>query len=145
MPSETINKKTRQEWRELGFFYDRDDDAREWRIVGSVAGLRKFAQIVQTYALAPRSTQISEHDHFGPYSYLTIGTWDFPLINKLWIAGPLPDLLRLSALISGLVAKVQVGEALKLREVFAPTSPYELILDVRDDAFDPAKADAGCW
>jgi len=28
MPSNEVNKKTREEWRELGFFYDVDDDAR---------------------------------------------------------------------------------------------------------------------
>ncbi len=145
MRSETTNKKTRQEWRELGFWYDRDDDAKEWRVVGSVAGLRKFARMVQTYASDPRSIQISEHDHFGPYWYLTIGTWNVPLIGKDWIAGPLPDLLRLSALVIERIANARTGETFKLREAYASTSPYELILDVRDDTFDPASADTGCW
>lgn len=145
MPSEATNTKTRRAWRELGFFYDRDDDAKEWRVVGSVAGLSKFAGLVKKYASDPRSIQISEHDHFGPYGYLTVGTWNVPLINENWIAGPLPDLLRLSALINERIAKAKIGETYKLREAYAAPSPYELTLDVRNDAFDPASADTGCW
>ena len=145
MPSEAVNKKTRQEWRQLGYFYDRGDDVKEWRIVGSVAGLRKFARLVQIYASDPRSIQMSEHDHFGPYGYLTVGTWNVPLIDKHWIAGPLSDLLRLCVLVNERIVAARVGETLKFREAYAPASPYELVLEVRDDAFDPASADTGCW
>ncbi len=43
MPSAKINEMTQREWRELGYFYDRDDSAKEWRLIGSKAGLRQFA------------------------------------------------------------------------------------------------------
>ena len=145
MPSEVVNQATRREWRELGFFYLRDDDAKEWRIVGSVAGLRKFARLVQDYASDPTSVQISEHIHIGPYMDLEIGTWHVPLIDRHWIIGPLPHLIRLSALLSERIDGARVGETLKVREAYAPTSPYELVLDVRDDEFDPARADTDCW
>jgi len=43
MPSEATNNATRREWRELGFFYDRDDENKVWRLTGSRAGLLRFA------------------------------------------------------------------------------------------------------
>ena len=56
MDSETQDH-TREEWRELGFFYDRDDDAKEWRLRGSRDGLRRFAR------LAPfRMSRLSRSD-----------------------------------------------------------------------------------
>jgi len=35
-----------------------------------------------------------------------------------------------------------VGKRIALRANFSPMAPYELILDVRDEAFDPALADS---
>ena len=74
MPSTDINEMTQREWRELGFFYDRDDDAKEWRLIGSKEGLRQFAHSMQEYAANPGNDLISEHEHFGPYGYLKVGT-----------------------------------------------------------------------
>ena len=53
MASEAINEATRRVWRELGFFCDRNDATKEWRIVGSVKGLRKFAAEIRSYASNP--------------------------------------------------------------------------------------------
>ena len=39
MRSEKKNEAIRREWRELGFFYDRNDSAKAWLIRGSRAGL----------------------------------------------------------------------------------------------------------
>ena len=47
MPSEAANEATRRAWRELGFFCGRDAAAKEWRIVGSVKGLRRFAAEIE--------------------------------------------------------------------------------------------------
>jgi hypothetical protein len=35
MPSEATNRATRREWRELGFFYLRDDRTKVWTLAGS--------------------------------------------------------------------------------------------------------------
>ena len=96
---------------------------------------------MRAYASDPRSREISEHVHLGPYLYLEIGTWHEPLLDKHWIAGPLPDLLRLAALVQDLTAAAEDGDIIRLREVYAPASPYDLVLDVRDATFDPAGAD----
>jgi hypothetical protein len=66
MPTQDTNEATRSEWRELSFFYDRDDVAKEWRIVGSVKGLQKFSAAMRDYASNPANDSLSEHEHFGP-------------------------------------------------------------------------------
>jgi hypothetical protein len=75
MPSDSVNEMTRSEWRELGFFYERDDEARAWRLVGSGGGLGGFCSLLEQYASDPRMARTSEHEHYGPYAYLKLVTW----------------------------------------------------------------------
>src|SRR5215813_5574739 len=98
-PSEATNASTRQEWRELGFFYDYDEKKKEWYFVGSKSGLEKFRDILLKYANNPKNDQKSEHDHYGPYMYLEIMTWDNPDINDHCIQGKLSDLRKLGELV----------------------------------------------
>jgi hypothetical protein len=144
MSSEVINQITRDEWRELGFFYERDDEAKTWRIVGSHKGLQVFVRYVLDYASDAKNAALSEHIHLGPYMYLEIGTWTEPVITDHWIAGPLESLFSLATQAEKLIASAKVGEVLKFRDTFAPGSPYDLVLEVGDEAFDPAKADLAC-
>ena len=145
MPSEKTNQATRREWRELGFFYDRNDDEKEWLLRGSRAGLLRFAQILRDYSENPANRGISEHDHLGPYMYLEIGTWSEPTITDHWIAGTLDELRRLSTLIQEVVVPAKEGDLLRFRDAYAPNAPYELVLELCADAFDPAVADPACW
>ena len=142
MPSEATKEATRRAWRELGFFCDRNDAAKEWRIVGSVKGLRKFASEIRKYASSPANDRPSEYQHFGPSMNLEIGTWHQTEITEQWIGGPLEEFLRLATLIERSAQANVVGKRIALRSSFSPMSAYELILDVRDDAFDPALADS---
>jgi len=144
MPSEAANEATRRAWRELGFFCGRDKAAKEWRIVGSVKGLRKFASELRKYASNPAHDRMSEYMHLGPAMNLEVGTSHQAEISEQWIAGSLMDLQRLVVLIEGNVQANMVGKCIALRSSFSPLSPYELICDVRDDAFDPASADQTC-
>ena len=137
MPSEAANEATRRAWRELGFFCYRNDAAKEWRIVGSVKGLRKFASEIRMYASNPANDRISEYQHFGPSMNLEVGTWHQAEITDQWIAGPVTELLSLAGLIEQSVKANVVGQRIALRSNFSPMSPYELILDIRDEAFDP--------
>jgi hypothetical protein len=136
---------TRREWRELGFFYDRDDAVREWRLRGSKAGLRHFSDALQAYAVDPRNEALSEHEHFGPYRYLEIGTWTTPEITKHWIAGPLSEIHQLGLTVQTQIDAASIGDCIRLRASFAPLSPYELVLEVQADSFDPVSADPLCW
>ena len=145
VPSEMVNEATRREWRELGFFYERDDARSTWLILGSRSGLLTFARILLEYSNNPQRRQLSEHDHFGPYAYLEIGTWRTAEITDHWIAGTLADLNRLSGLVEKQVLNARTGDRLPLREAYAPNASYELVLELCDDDFDPAAADAACW
>ncbi len=138
------NESTRKAWRELGFYCGKNDAAKEWRIVGSVAGLRKFAAEIRAYASNPANDRLSEYTQFGPAMNLEIGTSHQPEITEQWIGGPVADLLRLATFIERSAQPNVVGKSVALRSNFSPMAPYELILDVRDDAFDPASADPTC-
>jgi hypothetical protein len=145
VPSATTNEATRREWRDLGFFYERDDAAQVWTIRGSIDGLNRFAAEIERYASKPNHTVISEHDHFGPYLYLKIGTWPAPQLNGDWIAGPLSFLTDLAQEIRSRLNAAAVGQTLSLRGFFEPSESYDLLLKIEPDSFDPAEADAGCW
>ena len=144
MTSDETKEATRRVWRELGFFCGRDAVAKEWRIVGSVKGLRKFAAEIRSYASNSANDRLSEYTQFGPAMNLEVGTSHQTEITEQWIGGPLVDLLRLATLIERSVQANVVGKRIALRSNFSPMAPYELILDVRDDAFDPASADPAC-
>jgi hypothetical protein len=143
MPSEETNRATREEWRELDFHYDRIDDARIWVLTGSRRGLLRFRDALVTYASRPGNDRQSEHDHYGPYIYLKVMTWPEAGFDGDSIRGSLEDLKRLARIIQAKVTATAMGESVRIQEEFAPDSPYALVLNVRDDDFDPASADAG--
>jgi hypothetical protein len=141
MPSKEVNDATRKEWRNLGFFYDRDDAKKEWRLVGSRSGLLKFRDLLLRYVANPRNAANSEHDHYGPYMYLKVMTANQPGINRGAIYGAVQDLGRLAAIIETKLKNTRAGSVLRIREEFTPDCEYSLLLDVRDESFDPASAD----
>jgi hypothetical protein len=99
MPSEKVNQITRDEWRELGFFYDFEEKSSRWLLVGSRTGLLKFRDMLTEYANNSRNDNLSEHDHYGPYMYLELMTWDKPQITEHAICGTLPDFKRLAEVV----------------------------------------------
>jgi hypothetical protein len=109
-----------------------------------VKGLRKFAAEIRKYASNPANDRLSEYTQFGPAMNLEVGTSHQTEITEQWIGGPLVELLRLATLIERSAQDNVVGKHIALRSNFSPMAPYELILDVRDDAFDPALADLTC-
>jgi len=141
MSSEATNSATKQEWRELGFFYDRDDENKVWRLTGSRAGLLRFRDALLSYVTDPRNASDSEHEHYGPYSYLEVMTSPNAGFSDHAIHGSVSDLRRLSALVEAKLATAHPGSTLRILEEFASDSPYALVLDVREDGFDPAAAD----
>ncbi len=144
MPKDEVNEATCREWRELGFFYTRDDKTKEWLVSGSRDNLLKFARIISDYSENPKNQQLSEHENLGPYMYFEIGTWDKATIDEHWIAGTVEDLKHLSTQINERVFKAKEGDFLKFRARYSPDSPYELLLELRGDDFDPASADEVC-
>jgi hypothetical protein len=141
MPSQATNIATRREWRELGFFYDRDDQARVWKLTGSRAGFLRFRDMLLRYAANPRNVSKSEHQHYGPYMYLELMTWPEAGIDEHAIRGEPKDLARLAALVENKLAAALPGSSVLIQQEFATNSPYGLVLNLREDTFDPAAAD----
>jgi hypothetical protein len=141
MPSDALNEETRKEWRELGFFYSCDNQTKVWKLTGCRAGLLRFRDALLSYVADPRNKLESEHEHYGPYMYLKIMTWPEAGCDENAIRGQLADLERLAKLIETKLAMARPGSSILIREEFAVDSPYALVLDLREDGFDPATAD----
>ena len=107
----------------------------------SRAGLFRFRDALLSYVADPRNALKSEHEHYGPYSYLEVMTWPEAGFDDHAIRGPVADLARLAALIQTKLATARPGSTVRIQEEFATDSPYALVLDVREDGFDPAAAD----
>jgi hypothetical protein len=141
MPNDATNKATRREWRQLGYFYDQDDQARVWKLTGSRVGLSRFVDALLSYVANPRNALKSEHEHYGPHGSLEVMTWPEPAFDNHAIRGTVADLARLARLIEAKLAEMHPGSTILIREEFATGSPYGLVLDLREDEFDPATAD----
>jgi hypothetical protein len=141
MADDATNQATKLERRALGFFYDCDDQTRVWKLTGSRAGLLCFRDALLAYVADPRNVLKPEHIHYGPYGYLKVMTWPEAGLDEHSIRGPLTDLARLAKLVEAKLATVSPGSSVLIREEFAADSPYALVLDPREDGFDPAAAD----
>jgi len=136
-----LKARTRREWQDLGFFYDLDESAKDWIIVGSQVGLARFAALLRGYVADPRNAMQSEHEHYGPYHYLEVMTWTEAGMDDHSIHGTLLDLERLAELVDKRAAVLRPGERARIREEYAPNAKYGLVLNLREDAFDPATLD----
>jgi hypothetical protein len=141
MTAEQMNRSMREGWRELGFYYDFDEDSSRWRLVGSRSGLLKFRDILNGYAEDPRNVQISEHEHYGPYSYLKLMTWAEAEITGDAICGTLPDFRRLAAMVGDKLNASSAGSTFTIGDEYAGGSKAALEFEVREEGFDPASAD----
>src|SRR5215216_6481053 len=141
MTAEQMNRLMREGWRELGFYYDFDEAKSRWRLVGSRSGLLKFRDILSGYADDPRNEQISEHEHYGPYSYLKLMTWAEAEITDNAICGTLPDFRRLAAMVGDKLNASSAGGTFTIGDEYAGGSKAVLEFEVREEGFDPASAD----
>jgi hypothetical protein len=85
---------THAEWRELGFYYLLDEEAKVWCLVGSQAGLLRFSQLLRNHVADPRNEKKSEHEHYGPYCYLEVMTWPTPGMDPHASTAHRPTLTR---------------------------------------------------
>jgi hypothetical protein len=141
MSSEKVNQITRDEWRELGFFYDFDEKSSRWLLMGSRTGLLKFRDLLIEYANNPRNDSLSEHDHYGPYMYLELMTWDKAEITEHAICGRLPDFRRLAEIVEKKLNLCSVGDRFKVDAAYAENNKAVLEFEIREEDFDPASAD----
>jgi hypothetical protein len=140
-PSEATNQATRDEWRDLGFFYETRDEPPCWRLVGSASGLANVVKLLDEYVRDPGNEAISEHKHYGPYMYLKVQTAESPEIDNDSIRGSLADLARLRDLIASGLRNLRAGESLTIGPEYSPSASFPLHLELREAEFDPASAD----
>lgn len=138
---EMSDQQIKQKWRELGFFCEIDEQKKVWTLTGSRAGLLYFPDLLLGYVNDPENAADSAHKHYGPYGSLEVMTWRDPGFDGHAIRGSLDDLTRLAELVEAKLASIQAGETIRIREDYAPNSPFALVLDVRADGFDPASTD----
>jgi len=100
----------------------------------------RFRDLLLEYANDPSNDYKSEHEHYGGYC-LEIMTWSEPGFDDHAIYGSLPDLKRLAAIVENRLAVSQAGDSIRIQNEYAANAPYALILEVREDNFDPAQAD----
>ena len=131
------------QWRELGFYYDHDDrmDVNQWRFYGSKKGLQNFVSLLDKYTANPHNDTLSEHDHYGPYSYLKIMTWDKPTITESYIAGTIQDLKRLRDIIADKLNKAQPGQTFNIDKDYGLDNTITAKFFVMSDNFDPPSMD----
>ncbi len=141
MTAEELNEQTKDDWRELGFFYDYDKDNSCWRLVGSRQGLLKFCDILSEYADDERNAPLSEHEHYGPYWYLTLVTWNEALITAHDIRGTFEDFRRLSKLTKQKLENASDGDRFIIDVEYSSKNEAKIIFEIEADDFDAAKAD----
>ena len=141
MTPSDLNELIRNEWRALGFYYDRDDDSREWQLSGSREGLLNFSRLLTRYADNPQNDSKSEHDHFGPHMYLKIMTWPDAGIGRNAIHGTLDDLRRLGMIVRDTIGSMEVGETARIQKQFVAAAEYAIVLNARGDDTDPSVMD----
>jgi hypothetical protein len=73
--------------------------------------------------------------------YLKVMTGTEPGMDGNAIYGTLPDLRQLAGIIDAKLQDARPGTVLRIQEDFAEGCEYCLVLDVRDEGFDPASAD----
>jgi len=131
----------KQKWRELGFFCELDDQKRTWVLTGSRRGLLYFPDLLLGYTNDHTNAADCTKKHFGPYGSLEIMTYPEPGFDSHAIRGSLQQLAHLAELVETRLATAEPGETIRIREEYAPKSPYALVLDVRADGFDPSSTD----
>lgn len=131
----------KQGWRRLGFFCEVDTDKRTWTLTGSRAGLLYFPDLLLGYVNDPQNAGDGSKQNYDPYGSLEIMTYPEAGFDSHVIRGSLSALTHLAELVEQKLALAEPGEQIKIREDFAPASPFSLLLDVRPDGFDPAAAD----
>lgn len=137
----TGKKSSEDQWRTLGFFYDVNEEQKQWIFIGSKNGLMNFHAILNEYSKSKQYREISTHEHYGPYLYLKIMTWDTPGVDGDSIHGSQEDIGRLANIVLSRLEGATAGDNFVVGEEYAKESEYCIVLAVKDDGFDPALVD----
>ena len=144
-PSLTMNKLsgkaaelTRQEWRDLGFYYISSTEQQKWILHGSKVGLLNLCKLVEEFAA--KNHPLGEHDHLLPHWYLTLTSCDTFSINSRGISGTPKQLNEFAKIFTKSVQNSSKGTtSLLSKDVFS--SEYAIEYTVHGDNYDPSSKD----
>ena len=133
-----VAKLTVEEWKELGFFYSSDDDKKRWDLYGSLSGVARLSEKLNSFL--ERDEKFGEHEHFLPHWYLTIEYDETPDIKKRGILGRKLDFLKLRDYLNSISNNFSSQSCVSIHDCFEETS-YEMFFHIEDDDFDPSSMD----
>lgn len=138
-----FDQRFKDEWRELGFYYDLEESVNknEWKFYGSKQGLQNLVKLLEDYTNNSANDFPSEHDHYGPYSYLKIMTWDKATITENYIAGTIKDLKNFRNILANKLEKFQVGQSFTIDKDYGVDNTAAAIFFIMENNFDPVSMD----
>jgi hypothetical protein len=131
---------TRDAWRELGFWYECDVREMCWRFRADRRGIASLISAVRKQLTSIHREEKGEHLHLGPYSTLSVISWDGPLISRRGIAGRPEDFERLMRELEALQLDT-TPRTCAIAAEFAGSDGFRAELTIEPEGFDPAKAD----
>jgi hypothetical protein len=132
----------RENWREIGFYYQRDDVSLIWQIIGSRAGLKRLCGTLKTYVRDfDAHVRTGDRGLTGPYKYLKVVNWHMASILRDGIYGPLESIQGLATTIEEKLNLHNPGECFIIDEEYSDVNAYKLELVVREDEWDPSNVD----
>lgn len=109
--------------------------------MGSKAGLSRFHDILVDYTNDLEHAKASAHEHYGPYMYLEIMTWEEAGIDGHSIHGNIEDLKRLAEIFAAKLKRTPIGDDFVIGSDYVSNVEYSLMAVVKEDDFDPAELD----
>lgn len=140
-----IVEHTKEDWRELGFYYSFEKEEKTWLLQGSAQGLSNLGRELREFATGGQYTELGDHEHLGPYMYLTVITSEEPQITDYGLFGSKDDLIRLSEIIEVRLKRSKVGDIVIIDSEYSITNEAVLRMEIKEDGFDPTRADDFAW
>lgn len=136
-----FNELNMKEWRDLGFYYEYDDEKHQWDFYGDKRGLMTLTTIIDEYMSFEENKELSEHIHLGPYQYLKVVTWKEPEINEQGLFGTFLDLNRFVNNFRDKVQLTSANDQFVVGEDYSNKSISRIVVHVMPDGFDPSSMD----
>jgi hypothetical protein len=103
--------------------------------------VRRLCSELRAYAHNPAHAPLSEHEHYGPYSYLEFVTWSEAKILEEGIHGRLDDFERLAGIVEAGLHSMAPGKELRIDSEYSKRNDSVLVIRLEADDFDPAECD----
>lgn len=136
--SPKLQEMTKEEWRELGFYYISDDDKGRWDLHGSVNGLSNLISLIESFLA--QDEVLGKHEHLLPHWYLTFEFTKAGDVSKRGLVGSKRDFQALNSFLRKQFEEAQKGDVIDLHRFYQSPS-YKMFLHIHGDSFDPSSMD----